>query len=88
MRHARKDYDRIQDPAGLIPEDEPVFLLRGKDKAAPRAIRQWAIEAARLGASQAILYAARCQAEAMEDYQRRTGLGQVPDLPKEAADGN
>lgn len=32
MRHARPDYDRIQDPAGKIPADEPVFLLRGQDK--------------------------------------------------------
>jgi hypothetical protein len=43
MIHARKDYDRIQDPAlgdpsllgeGCSPigEDEPVFLLRAKDK--------------------------------------------------------
>ena len=29
MKHARDDYNRIQDPAGKIPEDEPVFLLRG-----------------------------------------------------------
>lgn len=32
MKHAREDYNRFQDPAGLIPEDEPVFLLRGQDK--------------------------------------------------------
>ena len=34
MRHAREDYNRIQDPAGLIPDDEPVFLLRGQDSCA------------------------------------------------------
>ena len=32
MKHARDDYNRIQDPAGLIPADEPVFLLRAQDK--------------------------------------------------------
>lgn len=32
MRHAREDYQRIQDPAGLIPENEPVFLFRAQDK--------------------------------------------------------
>jgi hypothetical protein len=32
VRHARPDYDRIQDPAGKIPENEPVFLLRAQDK--------------------------------------------------------
>ena len=28
MKHARPDYDRIQDPAGLIPDAEPVFLRK------------------------------------------------------------
>lgn len=32
MKHARSDYDRIQDPQGLIPDGEPVFLLRAQDK--------------------------------------------------------
>ncbi len=41
MKHARKDYQRIQDPAGLIPEDEPVFLLRGQDILAPRVMKAW-----------------------------------------------
>lgn len=31
MLHARKDYNRIQDPLGIIPDNEPVFLLRGQD---------------------------------------------------------
>lgn len=42
MRHARKDYDRIQDPANLIPAEEPVFLLRGQDFFAPAALRYYA----------------------------------------------
>lgn len=42
MKHAREDYNRIQDPAGLIPEDEPVFLLRGQDMFAPSLVREWA----------------------------------------------
>lgn len=32
MRHARADYNRIQDPAGKIPENEPVMLFRAQDK--------------------------------------------------------
>lgn len=32
MKHARDDYNRIQDPAGLIPADEPVLLFRAQDK--------------------------------------------------------
>ena len=32
MIHAREDYQVIQDPRGLILEDEPVFLLEGSDR--------------------------------------------------------
>lgn len=42
MIHARPDYQRIQDPAGLIPAAEPVFLLRAQDKTAPDAVEAWA----------------------------------------------
>ena len=43
MRHARSDYDRIQDPAGLIPDDEPVLLIRGQDTLAPLMARFYAL---------------------------------------------
>ena len=42
MIHARSDYNRIQDPEGLIGEDGPVFLLRGKDMLAPATLDFWA----------------------------------------------
>jgi hypothetical protein len=42
MRHARLDYDRIQDPADKIPFDEPVFLLRGQDRLAYLAVLYYA----------------------------------------------
>lgn len=42
MKHARKDYNRIQDPAGLIPDDEPVFLLRAQDEHAALTVAFWA----------------------------------------------
>ena len=42
MLHAREDYNRIQDPEEKIAKDEPVFLLRAKDKLAPNTVRQWA----------------------------------------------
>ncbi|MGC8492054.1 MAG: hypothetical protein ACP5SH_09985 [Syntrophobacteraceae bacterium] len=45
MQHARTDYnERIQDSAGIIPADEPVFLLRAQDKHAANLVRQWAIQ--------------------------------------------
>lgn len=39
MKHARADYARIQDPAGLIPADEPVMLFRAQDKHFDRVLR-------------------------------------------------
>lgn len=80
MRHARPDYDRIQDPAGLIPIDEPVFLIRGKDLAAPVAVRAWADEAERIGASADIVRAARAMADFMHSYQCNVEA-KVPDMP-------
>lgn len=32
MKHAREDYNRIQDPEGKIPVNEPVMLFRGQDE--------------------------------------------------------
>ena len=43
MRHARNDYNRIQDPEKKIPEDEPVFLLRAQDEVAAEVVWIWAI---------------------------------------------
>jgi hypothetical protein len=49
LKHAREDYDRIQDPEGKIPDDEPVFLLRGQDVLAPIALETYANECERYG---------------------------------------
>ena len=83
MKHARADYDRIQDPAHKIPEDEPVFLLRGQDICAPRAVEVWATIAENMGASPEIVRAAREQARRMRKWQE--GQYKVPDMPKAAA---
>lgn len=43
MKFTREDYNiRIIDKAGKIPEDEPVFLLRGQDVYAPSTLRFYA----------------------------------------------
>lgn len=42
MIHAREDYNRIQDPHKKIPDDEPVFLIRGQDQLAGQVVRMWA----------------------------------------------
>ena len=79
MKHARDDYNRIQDPDGLIPEDEPVFLIRGKDRAGPAALRAWAKEAKAVGAHGNIVGRALTQADRMEAWQAEHGW-KVPDL--------
>jgi hypothetical protein len=80
MRHAREDYNRIQDPAGLIPEDEPVFLLRAKDVSAPFVVRHWATIAEQIGADPEIVASARMHARRMEAWQERYGF-KPPDMP-------
>ena len=80
MKHARQDYDRIQDPSGLIPEDEPVFLLRAQDKVAPDIVRKWAARAELAGASKDIVTAANRQADLMAAWQQKHG-DKVPDMP-------
>jgi len=80
MKHARPDYDRLQDPAGLIPDLEPVFLLRGQDRNSIVAILAWAASAEMTGASPEIVMHARVQAEAMRKWQE-AGHVKTPDLP-------
>lgn len=81
MKHARPDYDRIQDPAGLIPADEPVFLIRGQDVVAGAAVRAWAEMAARVGADPEIVEMARRHATLMEAWPGK----KVADLPPESS---
>lgn len=53
MIHGRDDYDgRIQDTAGQIGRDEPVFLVRAQDEFAPHQLMD---------------YAARCEARGLDD---------------------
>lgn len=70
MRHARKDYERIQDPEGKIPEEEPVFLIRGQDVSAPAALRYWAAEHRANGGADELACLAELQAAEMEKWQR------------------
>lgn len=82
MKHAREDYNRIQDPEGKIPADEPVFLLRGQDPAAADTVRFWASRVELL-AEQAgkpvpeIAKVARDHADLMDEWEPKKDL---PDL--------
>jgi hypothetical protein len=79
MKHARADYDRFQDPAGLIPADEPVFLIRGQDIIAPEVLRLYAERARALGQSE-IARLTEDQADRMIRWQDARA-SKVPDLP-------
>ncbi len=41
MKHAHEKYDGVQDAGGVIPDDEPVFLLRATDPMAVETIKYW-----------------------------------------------
>lgn len=43
MKHAREDYDRIQDPAKKIGKDEPVMLFRAQDVLMPKVLKHYAL---------------------------------------------
>jgi hypothetical protein len=73
MKHAREDYNRIQDPVGKIPADEPVFLLRAQDKSAPDTVRGWALENLRNGGDVQLSKLAERHADAMEAWQDEHG---------------
>lgn len=80
MKHAREDYNRIQDPENIIPADEPFFLLRGKDICAPTAIQAWCEDAKKHRAADNIIRTALVQADKMKQWQA-DHEGQVPDIP-------
>ncbi len=78
MKHARPDYQRIQDPENKIPEDEPVFLIRGQDKIGAATVRMWAELALAAGADPAMVASAWNHAKEMDLWQAKHG--KVPDL--------
>jgi hypothetical protein len=82
MKHVRPEYNRIQDPAGLIPDDEPVFLLRASDVFAAQTVRDWANAVERYAPKGAVrdnmVRVARNHAAAMDDWPNK----KWPDMPK------
>lgn len=79
MIHARKDYNRIQDPANKIAEDEPVFLLRAKDQLAPGILMKWATELINRGGDKKMAKMVTDHAVKMVDWQESNGC-KLPDL--------
>ena len=82
MIHARADYNRIQDPINKIKEDEPVFLLRAKDKFMPETVRDWARKVLSEGGDSRLAAMAFDHAKLAEEWQQKNGC-KLPDLPKE-----
>ena len=71
MRHARADYAHIQDPSGKIPEDEPVFILRGQDMSAPATLHFWAEENLRNGGDKSLSDLAIAHALRMSSWPKK-----------------
>lgn len=79
MQHARRDYQkRIQDSAGLIPQDEPVFFLRGQDVTSAIVVEIWATLNEAMGAEPEIVSAARKQAQRMRDWSKKKHADMPP----------
>lgn len=83
MKHARNDYDQIQDPSGKIPDNELVFLIRAQDKVGADAVRSWAYLAKAAGADRKIVCLALDHADKMDEYVIVHG-SKIPDLPSSA----
>lgn len=76
MKHARPDYDRFQDPAGIIPQDEPVMLFRGQDKYAAILVRTYASWIADDGGDPEIVQRCRDHADLMDAWPKK----KTPDI--------
>lgn len=84
MLHAREDYNRIQDPEGKIPEDEPVFLIRAQDVLA-RSVLGFYVEAAKaIDAQPELIQLVKEHAVRMAIWQEEHGY-KYPDLPNNVA---
>lgn len=81
MKHVRSDYNRIQDPAGIIPENEPVFLLRGQDPLAPKTIKFWAKQLKKAGGDKNLVKQVKNWAKKMKEYQKGI-ISHLPDTPR------
>lgn len=79
MKHARSDYDRIQDPENKIPIDEPVFLLRAQDQLACMAVMFYA-ELCRKHQAPSVAAKAKAHADAMARWPKK----KLPDVPEGA----
>ena len=82
MIHARKDYDRIQDPANLIGRDEPVMLFRAQDVLAPVILVKYAELLRQHGCQQGMIDLVLAHEVRMRQWQRDNKC-KLPDVPED-----
>lgn len=69
-----------KEPGNPFGEDEPVFLLRGRDTATPMTVRNYAQMASRRGASEEFVAAVYARASEIERWQvANPDLVKIPD---------
>lgn len=81
MKHARQDYNKtIVDLASKIPEDEPVFLIRGQDISGPATLRFWARRHIENGGDEELAHTVQGWALEMEKWQKNHNC-KIADIP-------
>lgn len=84
MNFGREDYDKnFIDSNGLIPENEPIFLLRSTDKFSPRLLLMWAMQVRLAGGDPKMAEQVEAQAQKMIHWQHEHGC-KTPDMYKES----
>lgn len=78
MKHARNDYN-LENLEDKIPDDEPIFLIRGQDALGWAAVDAWANLAEAANCDPAIVMLARNHSYAMKKWADK--YGKMPDLP-------
>lgn len=85
MIHPRKDYNiRIQDEAGIIPANEPVFLLRAQDEYAPDIVKEYADRLYADGTPIELTDTIYLHVDAMKKWQNEVRC-KTPDMPKDTS---
>lgn len=81
MKHARADYDHLQDSEKKIPEHEPVFLIRGQDILAIPMLKYYLrIAKQTAGIRPDLLESVQKHIRRMEVWQEDV-KAKIPDLP-------
>lgn len=77
-----KKYDEIHSPSSCLNKaalDEPLFVLRAKDRLAPFLVRVWAMLARLSGTHDGKTNSAEQVARDMEDWAAGRGGSKIPD---------